>query len=965
MTTPERTPSPAMQRYLEVKAQHPQAILLFRMGDFYELFYEDAVTASKAVGLTLTSRDKGSTNPIPMAGFPYHQLDSYLQKLVRAGFRAAICEQMEDPKLAKGLVKREVTRVVTPGTLTEDSLLDPRESNFLACVFPTKEACGLAWLEVSTGRFFTTDLTHEAVIDEIARIHPAECLVPEQAKNNGVVQMLTRTSGLFLSERPAWSFSADQCLRLLLEQFQTKTLAGFDIDEQTPGVIAAGALLDYVRETQKSSLGHITRLEPYRRGTSLLIDEATRRSLELTQTLRDGQRAGSLLAVIDETVTPMGARLLAEWLSNPLTEPSKIERRLDAVEELHDDTMFCRDLRDQLREGYDLQRLTARVATGRCSPRDLSCLARTLALLPKLKAKLSGRKAALLADLEGRLDLCPEIRSDIEAALVDEPPLLTTDGGMMREGYHAQLDEWRDLARGGKDWIAKYQAEEIERTGIPNLKVGFNRVFGYYLECTAAQAEKVPVDYIRKQTLKNYERFITPQLKEYEEKVLRAEGQAVQLEQELFTALRERVAAQSARLRENAEVLAEIDVLAGLATLAISAGYCRPEITLDPLFDIREGRHPVLDRLKPTGEFVPNDVRIGRSAERGVRSAESPDRRTESTLVPSPPSSGERARVRGPNSENAPNLNDGSSNADSVDANVHSLESPPHPNPLPPKAGGEGTERAAAISAPQPSTLAPQPSGLIQLITGPNMAGKSTYIRQAALLTIMAQMGSFVPAKSARIGIADRIFARVGASDELGKGQSTFMVEMTETARILNAATKRSLVILDEIGRGTSTYDGISLAWSITEYLHDVIGCRTLFATHYHELTQLAETLKQCVNWNVAVKEEADDVIFLHKIVPGSADKSYGIHVAQLAGVPRTVLDRAKVILQTLESDHLDDTGKTKVPERPTKQKREQQRTLFAPEEHPVMDELRHLDVNNLTPLAALQELNRLKERLK
>jgi len=796
---------------------------------------------------------------------------------------------------------------VTPGTLTEDSLLDPRESNFLACVFPTKETCGLAWLEVSTGRFFTTDLAHEAVLDEIARIHPAECLIPEQAKQSAVVQELTRTSGLFLSERPPWSFAADQCLRLLLEQFQTKTLAGFDIDEQTPGVIAAGALLDYVRETQKSSLGHITRLEPYRRGTSLLIDEATRRSLELTQTLRNGTRDGSLLSVIDETVTPMGARLLAEWLSNPLTEPSKIERRLDAVQELHDDSMFCRDLRDQLREGYDLQRLTARVATGRCSPRDLSCLARTLALLPKLKAKLSGRKAALLADLEGRLDLCPEIRSDIEAALVDEPPMLTTDGGMMREGYHTQLDEWRDLARGGKDWIAKYQAEEIERTGIPNLKVGFNRVFGYYLECTAAQAEKVPADYIRKQTLKNQERFITPQLKEYEEKVLRAEGQAVQLEQELFTALRERVAAQSARLRENAEVLAEIDVLTGLATLAISAGYCRPEITLDPLLDIREGRHPVLDRLKPTGEFVPNDVRIGRGlGDKETRRQGEEERETE----------GQDVRL------------------------------PTSPCPLVP--------------------LSPCPaSGLIQLITGPNMAGKSTYIRQAALLTILAQMGSFVPAKSARIGIADRIFARVGASDELGKGQSTFMVEMTETARILNAATKQSLVILDEIGRGTSTYDGISLAWSITEYLHDVIGCRTLFATHYHELTQLAETLKQCVNWNVAVKEEADDVIFLHKIVPGSADKSYGIHVAQLAGVPRTVLDRAKVILQTLESDHLDDTGKTKVPERPTKQKREQQRTLFAPEEHPVMDELRHLDLNNLTPLAALQELNRLKERLK
>jgi DNA mismatch repair protein MutS len=883
MTTTERTPTPAMQRYLEVKAQHPNAILLFRMGDFYELFYEDAVSASKAVGLTLTSRDKGSPNPIPMAGFPYHQLDGYLQKLVRAGFRAAICEQMEDPKLAKGPVKRDVTRVVTPGTLTEDSLLDPRESNFLACVFPAKDSCGLAWVEVSTGRFFVSDLRNDAVLDEIARIHPAECLIPDKTTESPVIQALSRMSGLFLSERPPWSFAADQCLRLLLEQFQTRTLSGFDIDEHTPGVTAAGALLDYLRETQRSSLGHITRLEPYRRGTSLLIDEATRRSLELTQTLRNGERAGSLLAVIDETVTPMGARLLGEWLSNPLTDPARINLRLDAVEELTTDSMFCRDLREQLQNAYDMQRLTARVATGRCSPRDLACLARTLALLPKLKAKLSGRAAARLVELEAKLDLCPEIRTDIETALVDEPPMLTTDGGLIRDGYHAQLDEWRDLARGGKDWIVRYQASEIERTGIPNLKVGFNKVFGYYLECTAAQAEKVPPEYIRKQTLKNYERFITPALKEYEDKVLRAEGQAVQLEQELFTGLRERVAVQSPRLRDNAEVLAEIDVLAALATLAVSARYCRPEITSDPILDISEGRHPVLDRLKPSGEFVPNDVSIG---------------------IP------------------------------------------------------------AAQEDGQVSTEPIAPSGLIQLITGPNMAGKSTYIRQAALLTVMAQIGSFVPAKSARIGIADRIFARVGASDELGKGQSTFMVEMTETARILNAATKQSLVILDEIGRGTSTYDGISLAWSITEYLHDVISCRTLFATHYHELTQLTQSLKQCVNWNVAVREEADDVIFLHKIIPGSAHKSYGIHVAQLAGVPRAVLDRAKVILETLESDHVDESGKTKVPARRTQKKRELQLSLFE-EEHPIIDELRQMKVDEMTPIAALQELHRLRERLK
>jgi DNA mismatch repair protein MutS len=792
---------------------------------------------------------------------------------------------MEDPKLTKGPVKRDVTRVVTPGTLTEDSLLDPRESNFLACVFPHKDACGLAWIEVSTGRFFVSDLRDEALPDEIARIRPAECLVPEQSTGHVVIQALSRINGLMLSERPAWSFAADQCLRLLLEQFQTRSLSGFDIDDNTPGVTAAGALLDYLRETQKSSLGHITRLEPYRRGTSLLIDEATRRSLELTQTLRNGERAGSLLAVIDETVTPMGSRLLSEWLSNPLTNPESINLRLDAVEELTTDSMFCRELREQLQGAYDLQRLTARVATGRCSPRDLSCLARTLALLPKLKAKLSGRAATRLCELEARLDLCPEIRSDIEAALIDEPPMLTSEGGLIRDGYHAQLDEWRDLARGGKDWIARYQATEIERTGIPNLKVGFNRVFGYYLECTAVQAEKVPAEYIRKQTLKNYERFITPALKEYEEKVLRAEGQAIQLEQELFAALRERVAAQSARLREAAEVLAEIDVLTALATLAVSARYCRPEICVEPILDICEGRHPVLDRLKPTGEFVPNDVRIG---------------------IPS------------------------AKNGEKSNGDTHSAET----------------------------------SGLVQLITGPNMAGKSTYIRQAALLTVMAQIGSFVPAKSARIGIADRIFARVGASDELGKGQSTFMVEMTETARILNAATRHSLVILDEIGRGTSTYDGISLAWSITEYLHDVVSCRTLFATHYHELTQLTQILKQCVNWNVAVREDADDVIFLHKIVPGAADKSYGIHVAQLAGVPRAVLDRAKVILQTLESDHVDDAGKTRVPERRTQKKRELQLSLFEAEEHPIIGELRQLNVNELTPLAALQELHRLREQL-
>jgi DNA mismatch repair protein MutS len=868
MTDTGKKLTPMMERYLEVKRQNPGSILLFRMGDFYELFYEDAETAAKILGLTLTSRDKGSPNPVPMAGFPYHALQNYLQKLIRAGYRAAICEQVEDPKQAKGLVKREVTQVVTPGTLTDEALLDPRESNFLAGLFPTKDRIGLAWLEVSTGRFVASDVEPQQLADELARLHPAECLVPEQKSDAPLVGVLRDLNGSLVTQRPHWCFAPDQCRRELLEHFGTNTLEGFDLDADTPGVVAAGAILEYVRETQKSALSHITRLEPYRRGTNLIIDEATRRSLELTRTLREGKREGSLLAVIDETVTPMGARLLADWLSNPLTSVNAINHRLDAVEELTQDALLCKVIQEQLQKTYDLQRLTARIATGRATPRDLGFLAATLALLPKLKAKLSGRHSVLLQQLEDDLDLCPEVRADIEAALVDEPPVLTTDGGLIRTGYHEQLDELRDLARGGKEWIAKYQAREIERTGIHNLKVGFNKVFGYYLEVTAAHAGKVPGDYIRKQTLKNQERYITPELKEYEDKVLRAEEQANNLEQELFTALRSRVGEQSNHLQQTAETVAHIDVLTALATLAIHQRYCRPEITDQPLLELRESRHPVLDRLQPSGQFVPNDIRLG----------------------------------------------------------------------------GDG--------------------GRVHIITGPNMAGKSTYIRQAALLTILAQMGSFVPAAEARIGIADRIFARVGASDELGKGQSTFMVEMTETARILNTATKKSLVILDEIGRGTSTYDGISLAWAVTEFLHDEIGCRTLFATHYHELTELTQSLTHSSNWNVAVREQDENIIFLHKIVEGTADKSYGIHVARLAGVPGDVIERARVILDTLESDHLDDSGRPNIPQRQTRKSQNRQLSLFGPNLHPLLDSLRELNIEQMSPEAALQELQRMRQEL-
>lgn len=871
--------SPMMERYKEVKAENPGAILLFRMGDFYELFYTDAQNAARVLGLTLTSRDKNSENPIPMAGFPYHQLDNYLQKLIQAGFRAAICDQVEDPKTAKGMVRREVTRVITPGTLTDDQLLDPRESNFIACVAPGKETLGLAWLEVSTGRFLVSEVEPALLQDELARIRPAECIVPEDDATDGSLPVARADlGGPVLTGRPAWCFSKEESRRLLTEHFGVKTLEGFDIEDASPAVTAAGALLDYIRDTQKSALGHINRLESYRRNRHMTIDEATRRSLELTHTMRDGQRQQSLLGTIDETCTPMGARLLADWLSSPLTDLHQISERLDAVEELVSDLTLRDSLRELLKGMYDLQRLTSRVATGRCSPRDLSCLASTLGQLPKLKAKLTERKSNRLTTLEQRIDMCPEVRQAISDVVVDEPPITVADGGVVRPGFSVQLDELRELAKGGKQWIASYQAQESKRTGIPNLKIGFNKVFGYYLEVTAAHWSKVPEDYIRKQTLKNQERYITPELKEYEDKVLRAEDQSKALEQEIYAKLKDEVVEHVARLLSTADALAEVDVFVGLGTLAAAKGYCRPDVTEDSVLDIREGRHPVLDRLMPAGEFVPNDVRLGVESD---------------------------------------------------------------------SSSSDGTA-----------------TGRVQIITGPNMAGKSTYIRQAALLTIMSQMGSFVPASEARIGIADRVFARVGASDELGKGQSTFMVEMTETARILNSATSRSVVILDEIGRGTSTYDGISLAWSITEHLHDETQCRTMFATHYHELTDLTQTLKHASNWHVAVQENNDDVIFLHRVIEGAAGRSYGIHVAKLAGVPRIVTERAAKILEALENQHVHENGKGGVPKRETKRQLKQQLSLFELPEDPLLDEIRALNVDDMSPREAMDELYRLRKEL-
>jgi DNA mismatch repair protein MutS len=848
-----------MKQYQDAKAACPDALLLFRMGDFYEMFHDDAKTAARVLNLSLTSREKGE-NAVPMAGFPYHQLESYLGKLIAGGFRVAICDQMEDAKAAKGLVRREVTRVVTAGTVTDDALLDPRASNYLAAVVPAKDATGLAWVELSTGRFHAACFPASRIDDELARINPAECLVPQEVELS--------LQGPLVTRRPAWAFSLDAARDTLLAHFGTANLEGFGFDDdETHAVRAAGAVLAYLIETQKASLAHIDRLLRYAPGDTLEIDAATRRSLEITATLRDGRREGSLLAVMDRTATSMGARLLADWLANPLTDIARIDDRLDAVAELAGDPSLTAALVEQLRGIYDLERLLARVTTGRASPRDLSFIGRTLGRLPQIKAKITARTSPLLGRLEAELDLCLEVRSRLEKALLDDCPLASREGGIIRDGFAAELDALRDLTSGGKQWIARYQAEQSARLGIANLKVGFNKVFGYYLEVTNSHSGKIPPDYIRKQTVKNAERYITPELKEYEERVLAADEKARDLEYELFVELRQMVAAGAPRLQQSAAVLAQLDVLAGLAQLARHAGYCRPTIVAEPVLDLVDGRHPVLDALMPKGSFVPNDARLGADA------------------------------------------------------------------------------------------------GSLLLITGPNMAGKSTFIRQVALMALMAQVGSFVPARKATIGVCDRIFARVGATDELARGQSTFLVEMIETARILNTATPASLVILDEIGRGTSTYDGMSLAWAVVEHLHDHLGCRALFATHYHELTALAESLAGVRNYNVAVREWQDQIVFLHKILPGAADKSYGIYVARLAGVPGAVIERGKQILAQLENEQLDSAGRPKLAAKARKIKTSDlQLTLFA--EHPLVDEIRRLDLDHTTPRDALHWLGQWQSRL-
>jgi DNA mismatch repair protein MutS len=856
-------PTQVMQQYLDAKAQAGDALLLFRMGDFYEVFYEDAQTASRILNIALTARDKGA-DPIPMAGFPHHALDVHLRKLIEAGVRVAVCEQMEDASQAKGVIRRELTRVVTPGTLTDETLLDPHRNNYLLAIAPSANgpAMGAAWVDLSSNFIEAAELDAVAIQEELCRLEPSEIVVPDDAEIPSVWLSLIRKPAV--TKRAASHFRADSAARILSEHFGVRTLEGFGVADGSNAARAAGALLSYLRETQRTTLAHLSRLQAHQRARTMLIDASTRRSLEITRTMRDGHRSGSLLDSIDRTVTSCGARRLASWLNQPLTDVTAIRLRHGAVAEWRSDPMSRDSLREMLRKTSDVERLAGRIAAGRIHPRDLVALRETLRQAPLLKAKLAGRNAKLNADIENGILLLPSLRAKLEAALADDPPFQLRDGGVIREGYSVELDELREAAKGGKQWLAAYQRQEIDRTGIANLKVNFNKVFGFYLEVPNSGRAKVPEDYQRRQTVKNAERYITPELKDYEKKVLGAEERVLQVEAELFRELRDLAASVVADLHQLAGSLADLDVVLGLAEIAAERNYVRPEVVeTDELF-IEAGRHPVLDAMLKDGTVVPNDVMMG------------------------------------------------------------------------------------------PSTLGVEGARFL-LLTGPNMAGKSTYIRQAALLALMAQAGGFIPATAATIGVVDRLFTRVGASDELNRGQSTFMVEMVETANILNNATPRSLVVLDEIGRGTSTYDGVSLAWAVAEFLHDKVGCRTLFATHYHELIDLDKTLTRLKNLSVAVREWKDEVLFLHQIVDGGADRSYGIHVARLAGVPTPVLQRAQTVLDQLERDPFGERSTQPLKGQPKKHRRQyHQLPLFPPSVHPAVEALRKLDPAAPADAAAL-----------
>ncbi len=865
--------TPMMEQYLRIKREHKDAILFFRLGDFYEMFYEDAKTASPILEIALTSRQK-----IPMCGVPHHAVDSYLAKLLKQGFKVAICEQVEDPKKAKGVVKRDVIRVLTPGTAVEVELEGGKENVYLASLIFTENGWGLALIELAGGRIRTTEGSRENVrllVDELFRTSPKEIIFPEGQDQEVERLALKSDLGSFLKSRvEPWVFDVPQARSVLLDHFQVRSLAGFGLEEKTLAAAAAGALLYYLKKVRKDSLSLVRRISYVHSGQHMTLDAATIKNLELVRNLRDGRVKDSLLDVIDLTMTSIGGRLLKGWLLQPLVDEEAIRGRLDSVEEWLGKTVERQGLRDRFKGIHDLERLTGKISLAVAHPRDLVSLKRSLRQLPGIRNVLKEMRAGLHVETFEAWDNGEDIAALIERSILEEPAFLLTEGGIIRDGFNDELDELRSISRSGKSFIAGLEKRERERSGISSLKVRYNKVFGYYIEVTKPNLALVPSDYIRKQTLVSSERFLTPELKEYEEKVLTAEEKISELEHRLYLQVREEVARQTVRLQRIAAAVARLDVLAALAELAARRNYYRPVVDRNERIIIGEGRHPVIETTSAE-PFIPNDAALDREDHQ------------------------------------------------------------------------------------------------ILIITGPNMGGKSTYLRQVALIIILAQMGSFVPAGRAEIGVVDRIFTRIGAMDFLNVGQSTFMVEMLETANILNNATPRSLLLLDEIGRGTSTFDGLSIAWAVAEHLHEKEDVRpkTLFATHYHELTDLALTLRRIKNYHVSVKEWKDEVIFLRKIVPGPSDQSYGIHVAKLAGIPRSVIERAREVLHNLERLELDETGLPRIAYRSRRKRDKSQLFLFAEEREleqwrELKDEIRQYDLSSLTPLDALHLLHELKKRV-
>ena len=875
--------TPMMQQYMAIKEQYKDCILFYRLGDFYEMFYDDALTASRELEITLTGKNCGQEERAPMCGVPYHAVDVYLNKLVAKGYKVAICEQAEDPKQAKGIVKREVIRIVTPGTNLSQQALDEGRNNYLMCLVYDNNQFGLAITDISTGDFYTTEVaTLKELYDEIHRFSPSEIICNDSFYMSGAsLDDFKDRLHVSVSTLDTWYMDKAVSVQKIKEHFKVASLDGLGLTDFPSGTLAVGALLLYLYETQKNTLDNLTKITPYRSGGYMIIDSATNRNLELIETLREKQKKGSLLWVLDKTKTAMGARLMRNWIEQPLIEKKKITTRQDAVEELYNDMITREEIREYLNAVYDLERLVTRISYRTANPRDLIAFKTSLGMIPPVKQLLSQAKSAELKEIDERMDCLEDIYDLIEKSIQDEPPIMIREGGMIKEGYNEDVDKFRLSRTEGKTWLAELEAREKEKTGIKNLRVRYNKVFGYYLEVTNSYKELVPEDWTRKQTLANAERYITPELKELEDMILGAEDKLAALEYDLYCEVRDSIGEQVVRIQETAKAIAHLDVLASLACVAQSNDYVRPSINTKGVIDIQGGRHPVVEKMNNNQMFIDNDTYLDNKNHR------------------------------------------------------------------------------------------------ISIITGPNMAGKSTYMRQSALIVLMAQIGSFVPAKSANIGIVDRIFTRVGASDDLASGQSTFMVEMTEVANILRNATSRSLLILDEIGRGTSTFDGLSIAWAVVEHISNpkLLGAKTLFATHYHELTELEGKLDSVNNYCIAVREQGDDIIFLRKIIRGGADKSYGIQVARLAGVPDSVIDRAKEISSWLEETDVTDKAKNLQVRTSAKKKEvvreavpaEKQMSLFDiyPADHPVLKELAGLDVSNMTPIQALNTLYELQKRLK